>query len=72
MNRKSGTRGKGLISGNIPLCIGQSDSGTGYLQKFYGLCPVNKMLLERVRRVINVVNCRKCELVVNYLKSAVK
>jgi hypothetical protein len=26
----------------------------------------------RVRRVINVVNWRKCEWVVNYLKSAVK
>jgi len=33
MTGKSGTGGKGRISGNIPLRIGPSDSGTGYLQK---------------------------------------
>ena len=34
MKGKSGKGGKGRISGNIPLWIGPSDSGTGYLQKF--------------------------------------
>jgi len=33
-NGKSGTGGKGRMSGNIPLWIGPSDSGTGYLPKF--------------------------------------
>jgi len=32
MNGKSGTGGKGWISGNIPLWIGPSDCGTGYLR----------------------------------------
>jgi hypothetical protein len=36
-----------IISGNIPLWTGPSDSGTGYLQKCYGLSPVNKMFSER-------------------------
>ena len=47
MNGKSETGGKGRTSGNIPLWIGPSDSGTGYLQKFLGLNPVNQTLLER-------------------------
>jgi hypothetical protein len=33
MTGKSGTGGKGRISGNFPLWIGPSDSGTDYLQK---------------------------------------
>jgi hypothetical protein len=60
MNGKSGTGGKGQISGNIPLRIGASESGTGYLQKFLGLSPVNQTkpnaFRKRIRRVINVVN----------------
>jgi hypothetical protein len=47
MNGKSVTEGKGRISGNIPLWLGPSDSGTGHLYKFYGLSPVNQMLLDR-------------------------
>jgi hypothetical protein len=34
INGKSGTRGKGQTSGNIPLWKGPFDPGTGYMQKF--------------------------------------
>jgi len=47
MDGKSGTGSIGRISENIPLWIGPFDSGTGYLQKFWGLPSVNQILLER-------------------------
>ena len=72
MNGKSGTGGKGWISGNIPLWIGPSDSKRLPVE-ILGTLPCRpNAFRKRVSRVINVVNWRKCEWVVNYLKSAVK
>jgi hypothetical protein len=52
------------------LWTGPSDCGAGYLQKWGTVTCKTNAFRKRVRSVINVVNWRKCEWVVNYLKSA--
>jgi len=44
---KLGPGNKEHLSGNIPLWIGSSNSGTNYLQRRWRLSPIGNILLKR-------------------------